>query len=110
VGGFPELALSSSDLMAQQIMREDVVDNVLKRDLPALYCIRNATNWRIADNGVRFFLLTGTKKALLIDSGMNTPTNSKSLLSTGAGPMKDWTVYRVAGNKLSELANLMEMV
>jgi predicted AAA+ superfamily ATPase len=41
IGGFPELALSSNDLMAQQIMREDLVDKVLKRDLPALYNIRN---------------------------------------------------------------------
>jgi len=29
--------------LAQQIMREDVVDKVLKRDLPSLYNIRNAT-------------------------------------------------------------------
>ena len=43
VGGFPELALSDNDLIAQQIMREDVVDKVLKRDLPSLYNIRNAT-------------------------------------------------------------------
>lgn len=43
IGGFPELALSDNDLMAQQIMREDVVDKVLKRDLPSLYNIRNAT-------------------------------------------------------------------
>ena len=43
VGGFPELALASNDLMAQQIMREDVVDKVLKRDLPSLYKIRSAT-------------------------------------------------------------------
>lgn len=43
VGGFPELALSTNDLMAQQIMREDVVDKVLKRDLPSLYNIRSAT-------------------------------------------------------------------
>ena len=43
VGGFPELALSSNDLMAQQVMREDVVDKVLKRDLPSLYSIRNST-------------------------------------------------------------------
>ena len=41
VGGFPELALSSNDIMAQHIMREDVVDKVLKRDLPSLYNIRN---------------------------------------------------------------------
>ena len=43
VGGFPELALADNDLLAQQIMREDVVDKVLKRDLPSLYSIRNAT-------------------------------------------------------------------
>ena len=43
VGGFPELALADNDILAQQIMRDDVVDKVLKRDLPALYKIRNAT-------------------------------------------------------------------
>lgn len=43
VGGFPELALASNDFMAQQIMREDVVDKVLKRDLPSLYGLRNPT-------------------------------------------------------------------
>ena len=43
VGGFPELALADNDLMAQQILREDVVDKVLKRDLPSLYPIRNST-------------------------------------------------------------------
>lgn len=34
---------SMKRLMAQQIMREDVVDKVLKRDLPSLYNIRNST-------------------------------------------------------------------
>ncbi|HIQ82987.1 MAG TPA: ATP-binding protein [Candidatus Pullichristensenella stercorigallinarum] len=43
VGGFPELALADNDILAQQIMREDVVDKVLKRDLPSLYNIRNST-------------------------------------------------------------------
>lgn len=41
VGGFPELALSSDDIFAQQLMRDDVVDKVLKRDLPSLYNIRS---------------------------------------------------------------------
>ena len=31
----------------------------------------NANTWRIEDDGVRLFLLAGTEKALLIDSGMN---------------------------------------
>ena len=43
VGGFPELALAGDDYLAQTIMREDVVDKVLKRDIPALYNIRNST-------------------------------------------------------------------
>jgi predicted AAA+ superfamily ATPase len=43
VGGFPELALATSDYMAQAVMREDVVDKVLKRDIPSLYNIRNST-------------------------------------------------------------------
>lgn len=43
VGGFPELALSDNDILAAQVMREDVVDKVLKRDLPALYNVRNST-------------------------------------------------------------------
>ena len=30
----------------------------------------NSNTWRIEDGGVRFFLLTGTEKAFLIDSGM----------------------------------------
>lgn len=41
VGGFPELALSENDIFAQQLMRDDVVDKVLKRDLPSLYNIRS---------------------------------------------------------------------
>ena len=31
----------------------------------------NENSWRIEDNGVRYFLLTGTERALLIDTGMN---------------------------------------
>ena len=31
----------------------------------------NTNTWRIKDDGVRLFLLAGTEKALLIDSGMN---------------------------------------
>ena len=33
----------------------------------------DADSWRIEDGGVRFFLLAGHDKALLIDSGMNLP-------------------------------------
>jgi len=41
LGGFPELALSQDDKMAQRILREDIVDKVLKRDMPELFGIRN---------------------------------------------------------------------
>ncbi len=43
IGGFPELALANDEPAAQRLMREDVVDKILKRDLPSLYKIRNAT-------------------------------------------------------------------
>ena len=33
----------------------------------------NEDTWRIEDGGVRFFLFCGTKKAALIDTGMNRP-------------------------------------
>ena len=37
-------------------------------------CVQiNPTAWRIEDGGVRFFLLCGTEKAALVDSGMNAP-------------------------------------
>lgn len=41
VGGFPELALSDDDLYAQRMLREDVVDKVIKRDVLTLFNIRN---------------------------------------------------------------------
>jgi predicted AAA+ superfamily ATPase len=41
VGGFPELAMSKDSLYAQSILRYDIVDKVLKRDIPALYNIRS---------------------------------------------------------------------
>ena len=44
VGGFPELALSKDELFAQRVMRDDVVDKVLKRDITALYNIRSVTD------------------------------------------------------------------
>lgn len=41
IGGFPELVLSSDDLYAQRMLREDVVDKVIKRDVLSLFNIRN---------------------------------------------------------------------
>lgn len=41
IGGFPELALSDDDIYAQRMLREDVVDKVIKRDVLTLFNIRN---------------------------------------------------------------------
>ena len=41
----------------------------------------NETTWRIEEEGVRFFLLVGKKKALLIDSGMQIH-NAKEIAGT----------------------------
>jgi predicted AAA+ superfamily ATPase len=40
-GGFPELALSDDDAYAQRMLREDVVDKVIKRDVLTLFNVRN---------------------------------------------------------------------
>ena len=39
-GGFPQSALVSSIPMAQKLLREDIVDKVLKRDMTALFGVR----------------------------------------------------------------------
>ena len=44
IGGFPELALSKDDIYAQRILREDIVDKAIKRDLPQVYGIRNVSD------------------------------------------------------------------
>jgi hypothetical protein len=41
VGGFPEVALANDVPYAQKVIREDVVDKVLKRDMITLFNIRN---------------------------------------------------------------------
>ncbi|MFT8311087.1 MAG: ATP-binding protein [Sporolactobacillus sp.] len=41
VGGFPELALSHDDAFSQRMLREDVVDKVIKRDILTLFNVRN---------------------------------------------------------------------
>lgn len=41
IGGFPELVLSDDDFYAQRMLREDVVDKVIKRDVLTLFSVRN---------------------------------------------------------------------
>ena len=42
LGGFPELLRISTLARAQMLLREDVVDKVLKRDIPSLFDVRNS--------------------------------------------------------------------
>lgn len=42
MGGFPELLRIPSMARAQMLLREDVADKVLKRDIPALFDVRNS--------------------------------------------------------------------
>ncbi|PWK13049.1 ATP-binding protein [Tumebacillus permanentifrigoris] len=41
IGGFPEIAQTDDVAYAQRIIREDVVDKVLKRDMVSLFNVRN---------------------------------------------------------------------
>ncbi|MGE5552867.1 MAG: ATP-binding protein [Betaproteobacteria bacterium] len=44
LGGFPEIALADDLVFGQRLMREDIVDKVLKRDLTALFGVRNVAD------------------------------------------------------------------
>ena len=41
IGGFPELVLSDDDIYSQRMLREDMVDKVIKRDVLTLFNIRS---------------------------------------------------------------------
>lgn len=41
VGGFPETAIQNDIRLSQRLLREDVVERVLKRDMTALFGVRN---------------------------------------------------------------------
>ena len=41
IGGFPELVLANKDSYSQRLLREEVVDKVIKRDVLTLFNVRN---------------------------------------------------------------------
>ncbi len=45
IGGFPEVAKTQDISFAQKIIREDVVDKVIKRDIVSLFNIRNVSEF-----------------------------------------------------------------
>ena len=66
----------------------------------------NENTWRIEDGMVRMFLLTGTKEALLVDSGMNTPNAKEIAESITELPVKLINTHadgdHIAGNEAFE--------
>jgi len=62
----------------------------------------NSDTWRIEDNGVRFFVLEGTEKALMIDSGMNTPDAGEIAKTLTSKPLELLNTHadrdHIAGN------------
>ena len=44
----------------------------------------NENSWRIEDNGVRFFLLTGTERALLMEPYLDVKRISRTFLIAGS--------------------------
>lgn len=98
VGGFPELALSSDDLYAQRILREDIVDKALKRDLPTIYGIRN-----INDIEKIFLYLCYTSSNII-----NIQTLSKELQGVSRNTVEKYIGYLESSNLIyiSPLVNV----
>lgn len=88
VGGFPELVLSDDDFGAKRILREDVVDKVLKRDIPSLFNIRNATTLE------KVFLYLCFHSSNII----NTSTISKELDGTPRATIDNYIEYLERAN------------
>lgn len=69
IGGFPELVLSDDDVYAQRMLREDVVDKVIKRDVLTLFNIRSPLLMEklflyLCMNGSEIFSVTTAAKEL----------------------------------------------
>jgi len=88
VGGFPELALSKDDYLAQNIMREDVVDKVLKRDIPSLYNIRNSSELE----RIFLYLCYCSSNIIALD------TMAKELDGVSKQTVKDYIQYLESSN------------
>lgn len=98
VGGFPELAISRDDFYAQRMLREDVVDKVLKRDIPSLFSIRNIMVLE------KVFLYLCFNSANII----NITTMSKELENTSAATISNYIQFLEQANLIyiSEPVNL----
>ncbi len=92
IGGFPELVLSSDDIYAQKILREDIVDKVLKRDMPTLFGIRNISILE------KVFLYLCFESSNII----NYTALSRELESTSLTTIQDYILYLRNANLIYE--------
>ena len=88
VGGFPELVLSDDDIYAQRILRDDIADKVLKRDIPSLFNIRNVSVLE------KLFLYLCFNSSNLI----NYTTMSQALESVSVPTLQDYIDYLERAN------------
>ena len=92
IGGFPELVLSSDEEYAQRILREDIVDKVLKRDMPSLFAIRNISILE------KVFLYLCFKSSNII----NYSAMSQDLENTSIATIQDYIMYLKNANLIYE--------
>ena len=88
IGGFPELVLSDDDTYAQRMLREDVVDKVIKRDVLTLYNVRNPLSMEKL-----FLYLCMTSSEIF-----NKQTAAKELENIGVDTVEDYVSFLEKSN------------
>ena len=88
IGGFPELVLSGDDAYAQRMLREDVVDKVIKRDVLTLYNVRNPISMEKL-----FLYLCMTSSEIF-----NKQTAAKELENIGVSTIEDYISFLEKSN------------
>jgi predicted AAA+ superfamily ATPase len=88
IGGFPELVLSGDDTYAQRMLREDVVDKVIKRDVLTLFNVRNPISMEKL-----FLYLCMTSSEIF-----NKQTAAKELENIGVSTIEDYISFLEKSN------------
>ena len=88
IGGFPELVLSDDDAYAQRMLREDVVDKVIKRDVLTLFNVRNPISMEKL-----FLYLCMTSSEIF-----NKQTAAKELENIGVSTIEDYISFLEKSN------------
>ena len=88
IGGFPELVLANDDSYAQRMLREDVVDKVIKRDVLTLFNVRNPLSME------KLFLYLCMNSSNIF----NTQTAAKELENISAKTIEDYISFLEMSN------------